>query len=1530
MAWVEHLVLAGVSYVPLLRTAPGVVGADTKQYLYIHPASFMAQVASMWDPDVAMGTVTHQYIGYLLPMGPYYALMQALGVPMWVAQRLWTGSLLFLAGAGVLFLMRTLSRRARPAPGPAPAAAGATVPLGLARVGWLVAALAYMLSPYVLQNEARASVLLLPWVALPWMLGLVARALWAGGWRHAALFALVVALAGSTNATALLLVGVAPALWVVWELVGGRVPWRRAVGTAVKIGVLSVAVSLWWAVGLAVEGAYGVNVLHYTESVATVARTSTPTETLRGLGYWFFYGVDKLGLYLPMAGPYMTSLWLLAVSLAVPATAFVAAFVFRWRERAFFVALVVAGTAMAVGAQPLSHPSPLGALVKAGATDSTVGLALRSTNRATPLVVLGLAVLLGGAVCALLRRWKVAGLLSALAVAGLVAADLPALWTGQFVAADNARPESIPSYWSAAAAYLDHQPGAAQTRVLTEPGIDFAAYRWGVTLDPVLPGLLSRPEVERNLVPYGSPGSANLLDALDEEVQEGTLPPDALAPMARLMSAGDVVLQSDLQYELYDTPRPQVMWSLLDPPPPGLTAPVGFGDPAVTAQAPQKYPLVDETELGLPAGASYPPPVAVFGVPGARPIVRAEGAGQPMIVDGDGSGLLDAAAAGLLDGQATVLYSGSYAADPAGLARALAQGGDLVVTDTNRRQAEQYGTVRENTGYTESPGEKPPVPDPLDHRTNLFGPSAGDDTKTVSLQLGVKSIEATGYGNPITYAPESRPDQAMDGDLRTSWTVGAFADPVGQYLRITLEHPVTTGTVNLVQPLYGSRNRWVTKATLRFDGGHPMVVHLGAASRTAAGQSVSFPTRTFTTLQITVDATNTGTRSSYDGQSGVGFAEVGIAGQRVDEVVRLPEDLLQAAGASSASHRLTLVMDRQRTAPVPPRTDPEVDMARLFTLPTARSFSVSGTAEISPLVPDDVIDRLLGTTVPGVVAAYSSGRLPGDIDDRASSTLDGSAATLWSPGLGPQAGNWLQYDLARPITFGQLSMDVVADGRHSVPTEVTVSAGGQRRTVALPPVTDSPTPGATTPVSVSFPPLTGAQVRVTFDAVEPRRDLDYYSNVPIELPLGIAELSVPGMPHARLAPATLPGVCRSDLLSVDGAPVPVAVTGPVPSARSTGALAVRGCGAAAGGITLSAGSHLLQTQPGSTPGVGVDVDSLVLDSAPGGAALAPQADGLAPPADSSPAPRTTVLHASSTSATVVVHDPTGPFWMVLGESTNAGWHASVAGHDLGAPQLIDGYGNGWLVTPSAPGHDLVITLQWTPQHLVDAALVFSALSLVLCAALALAPTRRRRSRRAVADHPAQVPAGPPGTALFVEGGAPGADGGPPPFAAWRGAPPTAEVPTLWWPWRSAGRRPRGPALVLASAAAGAVAAVAVTPAAAVPVAAACALALASSYGRAVLLAGAVGLSVVVDDMVSAAQGAHRYPSEFGWPTHFSVANTLTWLAVVTLGTDALVDTVRTRSRRPARAAAAPVRRRAARGLLGRGRRAPRGKHVRRS
>ena len=110
--------LAALAYAPLLAVRPGVVTPDTKTYLYLDPVRFLGQVANMWNPTVALGTVTHEYIGYLLPMGPFFAVFHLLGVPVWVAQRLWLGSILFAAGAGILYLSRVLGLR-----GPGPVAA---------------------------------------------------------------------------------------------------------------------------------------------------------------------------------------------------------------------------------------------------------------------------------------------------------------------------------------------------------------------------------------------------------------------------------------------------------------------------------------------------------------------------------------------------------------------------------------------------------------------------------------------------------------------------------------------------------------------------------------------------------------------------------------------------------------------------------------------------------------------------------------------------------------------------------------------------------------------------------------------------------------------------------------------------------------------------------------------------------------------------------------------------------------------------------------------------------------------------------------------------------------------------------------------------------------------------------------------------------------------------------------------------------------------------------------------------------------
>ena len=52
------------------------------------------------------------------------------------------------------------------------------------------------------------------------------------------------------------------------------------------------------------QGTYGLDILKYTETVKAVATASLPNEILRGLGYWFFYGGDRIGPWIAGASQY--------------------------------------------------------------------------------------------------------------------------------------------------------------------------------------------------------------------------------------------------------------------------------------------------------------------------------------------------------------------------------------------------------------------------------------------------------------------------------------------------------------------------------------------------------------------------------------------------------------------------------------------------------------------------------------------------------------------------------------------------------------------------------------------------------------------------------------------------------------------------------------------------------------------------------------------------------------------------------------------------------------------------------------------------------------------------------------------------------------------------------------------------------------------------------------------------------------------------------------------------------------------------
>ena len=248
----------------------------------------------------------------------------------------------------------------------------------------------------------------------------------------------------------------------------------------------------------------------------------------------------------------MSHVWVIAAGFAVPILAVASAVSTRWRHRVFLVWLVVIGVVVSVGGHQWSIPSLYQWVWQRFSTTSS-GLALRSTPRAVPLLALGLAGLLGAGVTALGRavpRWH-RPLLGVTVV--IVAVNLPAFFTGDLVARATSAGAGAVVLEAGRGAVVGERRRQSGPRI---PGTDFAAYRWGFTLEPILPGLTDRPTLQRETVPYGGLGTVDLLAALDRRLQEGILDPNAIAPIARRLAVGDIVAQSDLVYERYRTTRP--------------------------------------------------------------------------------------------------------------------------------------------------------------------------------------------------------------------------------------------------------------------------------------------------------------------------------------------------------------------------------------------------------------------------------------------------------------------------------------------------------------------------------------------------------------------------------------------------------------------------------------------------------------------------------------------------------------------------------------------------------------------------------------------------------------------------------------------------------------------------------------------------------------------------------------------------------------------------------------------------------------
>lgn len=1278
--------MAALAYVPALTSSPGRMPTDTKLYLYLDPRRLVADSIWTFDGRQFAGWVPHQVIAYLWPSGPWYVAAQAVGLPDWVAHRLWIGTIMFAAGAGVAWAARRL---------------------GLSVAAAVAAGLVYQLSPYLVPYVSRTSSMLLPWAGLGWIVGLTVGAATRSRWRDAALAALVIATVGNVNATALAMIAPAPVLWLVLAVADRTVTARRALGVAARLGGLAVAASAWWITMLVIQGREGADLLDFSESLEDVSYTATASEVWRSLGYWLLYVRDAYAPTTTAGRDYMVDGRPLVLGFVVVVVGLVGLATTRFAARRFAALAAFAGLVLGVGVHPFADPSPVAAFLT-GDGESGLALALRSSTRALPLLTLGLGLGAGALVDALAaarvlaRRPVVAAavrLAAAAAVVLIALGNMPVLTGHRLVDPALERDEDPPAAWSEAAAALDALPPGY--RVLQLPGAEFGAFRWGYTVDPPLPAMTDRPLVTRDLLPLGSPSTMDLLYAFDDRFQTGRPEAAAIAAVARLLGADTIWLTGDAAFDRFRTPRPELVAALFgaaggEAAGAGLGEPVPYGVPVVNAP---DVPMVDEQALSEPAVGDAMAPVELVTVTDPVAVVRASA--DVVLMSGSGDGIVDAAAAGLIDGTEAILYSAAFGPDELA---ALAPGaGTLIVTDANRARAHHWRSSQDVVGYTEAAdGSALLWPDPGDARLVVF-PDAPPAAFTTSRADGPVAVRATSYGDRFSYQPEARPALAVDGDPDTAWTV---LDPTNQYIELTTDTGVDQ--VTLLQPNGLQPVRRLAGVRVSVNGGDPFDVALDERSL-VVGQPVTFPpTDGPTTVRITLGPLAPAPATGRPDRTPVGFAEIDTGLGPSPEVVVVPTDLTDALAAAGEPRVVTYVLTRERVRPTNRwRADPEATIVREIEVPFDQDVAVAVDVRLDRRASDAVLAELVGIEGP-----TASARLTGAPAAAGWAAADGDPATAWITPFNDVAGATLTVSLVDPGAPLRIRQP---GGNYSTITRVRLRQGGAAFDLGVPAPDERGWSAVPVPAGFVAGPTVIEIVGLTEHTTRDRRFGDT-----VLMPAAVTELD---NVLASDVPEEFATRCRDDLVAIDGTPVAVRVAGSVAGALAGEVLTAEVCDGAP--VALGAGAHRVTGQAGRRSGL--QTDRIVLAGVdPEGTAVAPAGSGAAG------GPAATVVESGRRGRTVEVTGCASGCWLILGEGYHHGWSASLDGASLGPPTLVSGGFNGWWI-PAGGEATATMGLTWTVQRPLDAALVVSALAGLAAVVLAVAD-------RSVRPPPAPAPA----------------------------------------------------------------------------------------------------------------------------------------------------------------------------------------------
>lgn len=1132
-----------VVFVILLGNATGRIFFDTKLGVDIAPVDFYARLWQLWNPNEWFGTLSDQYIGYAVPMDPFYLLAEILRVPVWLTERLWLSLLVAVGFAGVVKL-------------------GQELQIGTER-SRVVAGLAFALWPTFTIVIGSTSAGLLPGLLAPWAVVPLVRAARGGPLVSAAARSGVAVLCmGGVNATSTLDALILPGLFIVTRMRG-----RRLIAMIICwSGAVALATS-WWVVPLLLQAKYSFNFLPYVEQAATTTGTMSAATFLRGAGNWT--------AYFNFGQPWLNSGWVMVsnpmaiVAGAMTAGAGLLGVARRDMPSGVWLRLSL-GTAALIALA--GYPGHLGGEFHQPIDKLLDGVLapLRSVYKVEPVAAAVLALGIAHVLVLRARRASIVNDPSHRTLWHVLAAPVIALvligLAFPYLSGQVLNPGSfnaVPKYWYQVSAFISqHSPRAP---VLVAPAAAHGIYLWGETVDEPLEPLATSPWVEQGLVPYGGPGSQLLVNSLEAAISSGERVPGLAATLAR-SGIRYVIVRNDLSPVAFDYTPPQQMHQTLFSS--GFRRVAAFG-PVISSL--QTRPGATQLPYVLPSYRA----VEVFaarsatGTPVPPPAVAQPVSGT-VLVNGGPDSLLQLTGQHVLGSVPAVMAGDKLVATPALWA----------ITDSLPRADHAFGSVNSTPSYVYTRNETNPVDDPLGGaggppRQLLPVSSAGH--QTVGVLQGAASVTASSSGWWLAEMPQIDPVNAFDGNPSTYWVEANPDTPVGQWIQITFSRPIVLpSSIGVALLVSGSLRPVADRLTVSTAAG----TVTSAVRRTDSVQPLAVKAGPTRRLRITIAAA----RGGVPGGQGAGFVGIDIPGVTVTRYSSVAEDQTgrQAAQAAFSFHRQVPSPASLADLTAYP------SMARQFVTSSATVLKLSATATA---IPGRKLNALLAALAPApkhtlvVTASSTWGSLPSLAP---SNLFKAGHKSSWIAGAANPVLRlrWLGKRTIRRMVIAP----VPGFGAAPESIKITSPNGVRYASIGLDGFTEI------------VPPLTTDRMTIGFPVVQYATTAQPVSGQLVVLPVGLSKLSIPALAGLRAtapaASASFSLACGSGPgLSIDGRNLRTRVTGTFGDLTQFAPVQVSLCSAGSD-VTLAAGRHrLLAGKP--APFTITDL-SLVSDSASAG------------------------------------------------------------------------------------------------------------------------------------------------------------------------------------------------------------------------------------------------------------------------------------------------------------------------------------------